>query len=121
MRVFFIYTRRTFKYVERELNKVPPHLPVLVLVSQDQIISVRRFSLLSKYCQILLALVEENTVKEGTLFFISFHRLKERVCPALLSALFECLGPVSRKFQVLFGPETPVVKLQSICFEKLIF
>jgi len=24
---------RTFKYVERELNKVPPHLPVLVLAN----------------------------------------------------------------------------------------
>ena len=31
------------------------------------------------------------------------------------------LGPVSRKFRELFGPEKLVVKLQSACFEKLIF
>ena len=31
------------------------------------------------------------------------------------------LGPVSRKSRELFGPEKLVVKLQSACFEKLIF
>ena len=31
------------------------------------------------------------------------------------------LGPVSRKSRERFGPEKPVVKLQSACFEKLIF
>ena len=31
------------------------------------------------------------------------------------------LVPVSRKSRELFGPEKPVVKLQSACFEKLIF
>ena len=30
-------------------------------------------------------------------------------------------GPVSRTSQYLFGPEKPVVKLQSTCFKKLIF
>ena len=30
-------------------------------------------------------------------------------------------GPVSRKSRELFGPEKLVVKLQSACFEKLIF
>ena len=30
-------------------------------------------------------------------------------------------GPVSREFRELFGPEKVVVKLQSACFEKLIF
>ena len=30
-------------------------------------------------------------------------------------------GPVSRKSQERFGPEKPVIKLQSACFEKLIF
>ena len=31
------------------------------------------------------------------------------------------LGPVSRKFRDFFGPEKPVVKLHSSCFEKPIF
>ena len=31
------------------------------------------------------------------------------------------LGPVSRRSRDLFGPEKLVAKLQSICFEKLIF
>ena len=31
------------------------------------------------------------------------------------------LAPVSPKSQELFGPEKPFVKLQSACFEKLIF
>ena len=31
------------------------------------------------------------------------------------------LGPVSQKSRELFGPEKLVVKLQSACFEKLIF
>ena len=31
------------------------------------------------------------------------------------------LGPVSRKSRELFGPEKSVLKLQSACFEKLIF
>ena len=31
------------------------------------------------------------------------------------------LGPISRKSPDLFGPEKLVVKLQSACFEKLIF
>ena len=31
------------------------------------------------------------------------------------------LGPVSRRSWELFGPEKPVVKLQSTCFEKMIF
>ena len=31
------------------------------------------------------------------------------------------LGPVSRQSRELFGPEKLVVKLQSACFEKLIF
>ena len=31
------------------------------------------------------------------------------------------LGPVSRKSRELFGPEKLVVKVQSACFEKLIF
>ena len=30
-------------------------------------------------------------------------------------------GPVTRKSRELFEPEKPVVKLQSACFEKLIF
>ena len=30
-------------------------------------------------------------------------------------------GPVSVKSRELFGPEKPVVKLQSACFEQLIF
>ena len=30
-------------------------------------------------------------------------------------------GPVSRKSRGLSGPEKPIVKLQSTCFEKLIF
>ena len=30
------------------------------------------------------------------------------------------LGPVSRKSRELFGPEKPVVQLQSACFEKLV-
>jgi len=30
-------------------------------------------------------------------------------------------GPVSRKSRELFGPEKPVIKLQSAYFEKLIF
>ena len=34
---------------------------------------------------------------------------------------FEVLGPVSRKSRELFGPEKPVAKLQSACFEKRIF
>ena len=29
--------------------------------------------------------------------------------------------PVSRKSRELFGPEKPMVKLQPVCFEKLIF
>ena len=35
--------------------------------------------------------------------------------------VFSDLGPVSRKSRELFGPEKLVVKLQSACFEKLIF
>ena len=35
--------------------------------------------------------------------------------------LLGLLGPVSRKSRELFGPEKLVVKLQSACFEKLIF
>ena len=31
-----------------------------------------------------------------------------------------CPGPVSRKYRQLFRLEKPVVKLQSVCFEKLI-
>ena len=31
------------------------------------------------------------------------------------------LSPASRKSRELFRPEKPVVKLQSACFEKLIF
>ena len=31
------------------------------------------------------------------------------------------LGPISRTSRDLFGPEKPVVKLQSSCFEKRIF
>ena len=31
------------------------------------------------------------------------------------------LGPVSRKSRELFAPKNPVVKLQSACFENLIF
>ena len=31
------------------------------------------------------------------------------------------LGPISRKSWELFGPEKPIVKLQSTCFEKMIF
>ena len=34
---------------------------------------------------------------------------------------FSRLGPVSRKSRELFGPEKLVAKLQSACFEKLIF
>ena len=34
---------------------------------------------------------------------------------------FSGQGPVSRKSRELFGPEKVVVKLQSACFEKLIF
>ena len=34
---------------------------------------------------------------------------------------FEKRGPVSRKSRERFGPEKPVAKLQSACFEKLIF
>ena len=33
----------------------------------------------------------------------------------------KCLGPVSRKSRELLGPEKQAVKLQSACFEKLIF
>ena len=32
--VFLIFFFRTFKYIERELPKVPKHIPVLVLVSK---------------------------------------------------------------------------------------
>ena len=31
------------------------------------------------------------------------------------------LGAIARKSRELFGPEKPIVKLQSACFEKLIF
>ena len=34
---------------------------------------------------------------------------------------YKLLGPVSRKSRELFGPEKLAVKLQSACFEKLIF
>jgi len=39
----------------------------------------------------------------------------------LVPAFFSYQGPVSRKSRELFGPEKLVVKLQSACFEKLIF
>lgn len=38
----------------------------------------------------------------------------------LNAVLFGDLGAVSLKFRQLFGPEKAVVKLQSVCFEKLI-
>ena len=38
-----------------------------------------------------------------------------------IKLLFDLLGPVSRKSRELFGPEKLVVKLQSACFEKMIF
>ena len=38
-----------------------------------------------------------------------------------LSLFLRVLGPVPRKSRELFGLEKPSVKLQSTCFEKLIF
>ena len=50
---------------------------------------------------------------------ILYDKKYRRIIPTFLS--FSNQGSVSRKSRELFGPEKQVVKLQSACFEKLIF
>ena len=55
---------------------------------------------------------------ESIFWFLPLERTSF-LCERLRSR--ELLGPVSRKSRELFGPEKLVVKLQSTCFEELIF
>ena len=51
----------------------------------------------------------------------SIQKAFREVRSTMKSFYLSGLGPVSRKSRELFGPEKPVVKLQSTCFENLIF
>ena len=59
--------------------------------------------------------------KQGIIFMNSFYGYRTlcHFMDDILSRVDQ--GPVSRKSVGLFGPEKPVVKLQSACFEKPIF
>ena len=51
---------------------------------------------------------------------------REKLClcifeEGVVTSLSRDLGPVSRTFRELFGPEKPVVKLKSAFFKKLVF
>lgn len=45
--------------------------------------------------------------------------LKKCIFTSIWESMYQ--RPVSRKSRELFGPEKPMVKLQPVCFEKLIF
>ena len=50
-----------------------------------------------------------------------FPRKPQRMFQTALESLIGVQEPVSRKSREPFGPKNPVVKLQSACFEKVIF
>ena len=59
--------------------------------------------------------------KQGIIFMNSFYGYRT-LCHFMDDILLRVdQGPVSRKSEGLFGPEKPVVKRQSACFEKPIF
>ena len=88
--------------------------------------SAEKFNVKNMEGVLLLALscvlLKLQATRKCNMLHASVVSLRQIDLILILCALsFLIQGPVSRKFQELFRPEKPVVKLQSSCFEKLIF